>query len=75
MGQNLRMGLKKGPARDLFDLAIQQGWTASVMGDGHIRLSSPTGSSAFFLSTTAKDGNFRAHRNNRAAARRAGLDV
>jgi hypothetical protein len=61
--------------RELFDAAIAAGWQCWVQGNGHVRCRNPITGNSFTLSTTLKGGENRAALNNRADARRAGLDV
>jgi hypothetical protein len=66
-------GIRNDKMRDLFRRAIGAGWSPKVLGNGHLRLTGPTGSS-FTLSMTS-DCGARAYKNDRAQAKRAGLDV
>lgn len=51
------------------------GWTATLDGRGHIKVTSPEGQS-FWVSTTANDAKTGHHyENTKASARRAGLDT
>jgi len=59
--------------RALFDAAIAANWTCVVLGNGHVKCTNPATGTWFDMSTTLKGG--RGYKNNRAQARRAGLDV
>lgn len=53
--------------------ALDQGFTATQRGNGHVRFE--RGVQAFSLSTTVAEGRGRGFENAKAAARRAGVEV
>lgn len=55
--------------RDLYRAAIQQGWTVTVTGGGHLCWKSPSGAKVW-SSNTPNGSDSRAHRNQ---LRKAGL--
>ncbi len=61
----------KGEMRPLVVAAIEQGWSVTVSGGGHLRFRSPTGALVFAPSTPR--GGKRSVENTTAQLRRAGL--
>lgn len=66
-------GIRNDRERALYQRAVEAGWMPKVLGDGHLRLTSPSGA-VFVLSMTTNGGG-RSYRNDKAGAKRAGLDV
>lgn len=76
MPKRVAGGIRNDRLRDLYRLALKQGFEAVVDGRGHVQMVNPTTGDKFVISTTAGGGSMgHAFENTRANARRAGLKV
>jgi len=65
-------GIKPKQHRDLVLKVVGQGWTATVTGGGHLKLTSPDGKASVICAMTASDS--RGTLNLRSRLRRHGVD-
>jgi len=65
-------GVKPKEHRDLMLKVLAQGWTATVTGSGHIKLTPPDGTAPIIAAMTA--GDRRGTLNLRSRLRRHGVD-
>ena len=65
-------GVSPRAYRDLIQKAVDQGWSASTTGGGHLRLDPPNGGGPVFTAKTSGGG--RSARNLRSLLRKRGVD-
>jgi len=66
---NLRRAFRSDRLRGVYDRAIAAGWTARVLGNGHVGMYAPDGTTQLTLSITANDTG-RAAQNSESALKR-----
>jgi predicted RNA binding protein YcfA (HicA-like mRNA interferase family) len=64
-------GIKPRDYRDVIQAAVEQGWSLSHTGGGHLRLDPPDGTTPVFCATSSGGG--RGERNLRSLLRKRGV--